>query len=283
MDYREYFKEEVSDEEIFRAFTIVMPYLNSMIRDDMAFGISDKEKYLHYTPAENFSLNIQYGSDLIQTKKDALATGKIAKGDIPQEVLGRAIKVIAVPIKNSKGEIIGSFSDGIDMENSNHLVSNIQQISESISQVSESITQIASSSSNLAKAGHEAIDLVKKTIEASEETKKVLDIIRRIADQTNLLGLNAAIESARAGEHGKGFAVVASEIRELAIKSRESADIVKNIITTMNTAVTDISKAIEQTAVISEEQAATTEEVSATVDNINNNLLNLNDFSRRFL
>lgn len=283
MDYQKYFHEEVSDEEILKAFSIVLPYLNQLTRDDMAFGLSDKEKYIFYAPAEGFDLNIKYGTEVVDLVKECLKSSKTVKGEIPAEVLGRAIRVIAMPIRNSRGQIIGSISDGIDVNDSNHLVNNLKDISTSVSQLSESINHIAYASSELAEAGQKAIQLTRNTIDAVEKTKQVLDIIKGIADQSNLLGLNAAIESARAGEQGKGFNVVAGEIRKLATQSKESAANIRNIIESMLSSVRDISKAIEETAAVSEEQAAATQELSATVETINQNLANLNEFNQRFL
>lgn len=283
MDYSQYLREELSDEEILRSFSVVLPYLNNLSRDDTAFGLSDKEKYIYYQPAQGFDLQVKYGTEVVQMVKDCMSSGKIQKGDIPASVLGKGIKVIAIPIKNSKGQIIGTISNGIDMENSNQMVSSMNEIAQSVQQVSGGVNELAGTASDLAKSGQNAIQLVQETMETSKKTSEALEIIKSIADKINLLGLNAAIESARAGEQGRGFNVVSSEIRKLANQSKESVATIKDVIEEMNKSVNNITNAVDNSAAVSEEQAASIQEISATIESINDNLQRLKEFSKRFL
>ncbi len=113
--------------------------------------------------------------------------------------------------------------------------------------------------SNIEKAVLASAEVIKKLGENSKQIGQIVEEISGIAEQTNLLALNAAIEAARAGEHGRGFAVVAEEVRKLATSSQESAEKIKQRITSIQE---DAAQAVDSMAVGTQEVQAGTKAIN---------------------
>ncbi|MDU6038653.1 MAG: methyl-accepting chemotaxis protein [Clostridium butyricum] len=115
------------------------------------------------------------------------------------------------------------------------------------------------------------VENIKVTEKLINESSQAVSLIESIAKQSNLLGLNVAIESSRAGEYGKGFSVVAGEMRKLALDSGESSKKILTALKEMSNSMKVIIYTIGELGEISTNQAASLEEISASIDKISFN------------
>ncbi|NRF32209.1 methyl-accepting chemotaxis protein [Vibrio coralliilyticus] len=122
--------------------------------------------------------------------------------------------------------------------NANRASSSVQQAMGDVAQGLALVAEVDTGLRSLGEGVSEAQQAIELVEEQSRQVEKILDVIQAIAEQTNLLALNAAIEAARAGEQGRGFAVVADEVRQLASRTQSSTAEIQSLITGLQSTIT---------------------------------------------
>ena len=127
----------------------------------------------------------------------------------------------------------------------------------------------------LAEQVQTAAGMISHVEEEANNVNSVIDVIGGIAEQTNLLALNAAIEAARAGEQGRGFAVVADEVRTLASRTQESTQDIQRMLQKLQQGVTDAVTAMNTSSDSAQKTVETTQGASSTLDQIQESVSNI--------
>ncbi len=139
------------------------------------------------------------------------------------------------------------------------LVESIGAIAGSSGDASDTASQSAAAAANGHRAVHQSMEAINRIQASSAKVSEIVRVIGDIANQTNLLAFNAAIEAARAGQHGVGFSVVAAEVRKLAERSANAA---KEISTLIESSV----EQVEQGADVSKSAASSFEGIMSSVE-----------------
>jgi methyl-accepting chemotaxis protein len=218
-------------------------------------------------------------TDSLRQTVGALAAHAAAMSSASNQVADTAAQIAATAQQTSTQADLVTTS-------ANQVSGNVRTVAAGSDEIGNSIGEISQNVNDAAQVAAEAVDVAEATNAtvarlgaSSLQIGNFVDVITSIAEQTNLLALNATIEAARAGEAGKGFAVVASEVKDLAQETAKATDDIARRIAAIQADTTDAVTAIDQiTAIIGrisdyqntiatavEEQTATTAEMGRNV------------------
>lgn len=244
-----------------------IPVMKQMTGVDAAVCIWDKEaRVTAYFKSEMMDLTFEPGYQL-PDKNDmiyqVLRTGKPAYNKLPKEVFGIAFEGTITPIYDGR-EIVGAITYTFSSEAKEDIMCNANELSSSIAKTDHSITEITKGTEDLAinmSQVQEITDMVKAQV---EEATNVVAEIRKNANYSNILALNASIESARAGQAGRGFAVVSDEMRKFSKMSDEAATRINTNLDKIVTSLNEVKKSIDHSTEIAAEQEKAANELNET-------------------
>lgn len=240
---------------------------------------------------------VEYTTELTQSASSLLRTSEQAKADLDaQQVETNQAATAVNEMTVTSHEVSQNVSEAANAatDANNETTEGKRIVNDATHEIEGLSSQISSTAATIQQLG-----------EDSEAINTVIDVIRSIAEQTNLLALNAAIEAARAGEQGRGFAVVADEVRTLASRTQQSTEEInqmiqklqegaKQAVESMNVSCDQVSAAVEKTSEaensltritdavsrinqMSLQIATAAEEQSQVAEEINRNITSINE------
>lgn len=266
-----------------KAFENFAPMLVEMFPEGAFFGVTDLKKFIRIQSSKKFhidsiKLGDEFGDEFIGKK--VINSRKRESQEIDTLQYGVPVTISSYPlIEEDSNEVVGSFFMIIPKEVAANLRSMSGNLTESITGISSAIEELAASASQIHTNEQELNSDINQITQLSEEINEVSSFIEDIANQTKMLGLNAAIEAARAGQAGIGFGVVANEIRKLSEQSKSTVPKIKKLTDNIKEKVDRSSKKSKESLASSQEQAAATEEITASIEEITTMSEKLNEIA----
>lgn len=254
--------------EILNSIYYAIPLIDTFFDHDIEIMLTDREKVLYYQGSKEIDAKIEVNSEAGKFVKEAMVKGDIDVTVIPEDFIGVAFKSYMVPIKDDNGKVIGSIAIGKSLSKKNEVAKITQDLIDALKNIETSINQIAQGVYDLATMNNEILNETKTATNMASNTSSIVDFIKNVSSQTNLLGLNASIEAARAGEFGRGFNVVAGEIRKLSMSSNESIGKIDTVIKDISNAINKINDKVKHADAVSQHQSESLQEIAASFEQL---------------
>lgn len=261
----------------------MMPILDIILDSEASICLSDTEKIVYYKPGKDSKEDFTVGSPI---PRGGMIDKTLKKGEVIIQVLddtdwGVQVKVYAIPLKDRFSTVIGSIVIIKSLSEKSLLVNAANDLVTAISNISTRVDEFSTDVDILSGTNETLLNRSNEAIKKGKDTDEIVQLIHGISSQTNLLGLNAAIEASRAGEYGKGFTVVAQEIRKLSSSSKDSINKIDAVIKDISGSIHDMHSDIEKSSDISKSQNKALDDIRSSLNTLNSTAKVLEDLAHK--
>lgn len=259
---------------IARSFDDFAPMIANMFPEGAFLYMSDLEKVAYRQSSSQFDVpGIQIGEPIKESwaaNWTAIKTGKMAVNEVNTSVYGVPVMIMSSPCfdADDSNQVVATLNIILPKQSALELRQLAANLASGLEEMSAVIEELAASASQININEQDLNTTIDGVNKLADDITEVLAFIKQIADETKMLGLNAAIEAARAGDAGRGFGVVAEEIRKLSDESKQTVISIRELITEIKNNVANTVRKSQLNLDASQEQAAATEEISASVEEI---------------
>lgn len=257
---------------IVASFSEFAPIISELFPGGSLLYLSNLTKIVDVKASQKFTLPIiPVGHEMNETD---IAYKTIKSGKAQIEVgkecfFGTPAFVASYPLYDDSGEnVVSTLNVVIPKDESFKLMTIIENLSSSLDNIATTVEQLASNAININEKEENLYIQINFVSETLKKMDNITQFISSVANQSNMLGLNASIEASRAGEVGKGFLVVANQIRKLSNQSKETGTQIKALIDDIKYKIDEVNKKSNESLTLSEEQASATQVISASVEEL---------------
>lgn len=257
---------------IITALSMAMPYIHLALKEEAMMALVEKETetIVTYLPGKRIDVNYKSGQKIHADDANLHSPlkGKSADLKVPKEVYGIDFNAYSFPV-HENGRIVGALAFGLPIDNSLKLEKYLATMNDIIHNIQGKVHMIASHSEELAATSEDINNQAQFALEDAEKTNGVTDLIKSISRQTNLLGLNASIEAARAGQHGAGFNIVAQEVRKLSSETASATERIESSLSSVNKNLESLKHSMGQINSATNEQAQLVQDFGEIIEELN--------------
>jgi len=262
--------EERQQRDLLACAVEIAPFIKGVLGEEVGFYIGDRKRFI-YSKHGIIQLPLKVGDEIKEgsANMQALRSGARVKAKIGKELYDIPYIGTSYPITNyMTGEIIGVIGIVTPVSREEGLMELAGKVENQVNNIALATTNLTATSEELAATTEDFNNNVQNIKDKVQKTDSIVALIKEIAEQVHMLGLNAAIEAARVGEMGRGFNVVANEIRKMSQSTQKSAKEIMGMLQEIQQSILELTQSVGQIAVVTQQQAASTQEISGAVNEL---------------